>query len=466
MKIMKVSLDIPIYAEEIARAIGTKFGGGGNPQFSAICTDSREVSDGDVFIALDGENTSGELFIEDALARGGYILSSCNRCGVHFCVKDTREALLNLAEYYKTKLRKLLHTVAITGSIGKTTTKELAYHILSSKYRTHRNIGNFNNDIGVPLTILSAPADTEVLIIECGMNHKGELSKLSNCIHPDIGVITNIGTAHIGNLGSREDIAQAKAEITDGMRGGTVLCDADEPLLFGIRGRVGVGVNPKAPTELTLFLRDASECGITFDFVSPLISLYNVKFPHNTPNLLSPLAMAISLGVLLLVEGEQIRAALKAIPESAFRHNIVDFGDFKVLCDCYNASLESIIGALALLKSIPAKAHSALIGDVLELGELSAEIHRKIGAAIANSGISRLYLFGNNAIEVAEGALEYDFPLDNLFLNGDLSNPNVTALEIIKNHTEGEVILFKASHAVNLEKILDIIKEEYKNDGR
>lgn len=461
---MRIRFGIPLSAHSVAEAIGAAFRGVGNPLFYSLSTDTRDTMPGDIFIALDGDRSSGEFYLEEAAKKGAYIISSSNSVLADFKVDNTRKALLDLAEYYKSKLGKLLYTIAITGSIGKTTTKELSYRICASKYKVHRTTGNYNNDIGVPLTILSAPRDTEILLIECGMNHKGELSRLSRCLHPDIAIITNIGTAHIGNLGSREAIAAAKKEIGVGMSNGIVLCDGKEPLLYDTYGYRGVGVNPEIPFDFTLYSKGYSDGQIEFDFISQKAKIYGGVFPHNAPNLLEALSMAISLGVLLGIDSEKIKKAVKEIPSSAFRYRIVDILDFKVLDDAYNASLESIMGALVLLKTVPATAHSALLGDILELGHLSREIHHKIGVIAAQSGITHLFLYGKNARHIAEGASEMDFPLGRIFINEDLSNPKLTASQIVKNHTAGEAILFKASHAINLGKILDIIAEDYKDD--
>lgn len=463
---MKVRLNIPMSALEVATALGCPITCDKGLLFYSISTDSRELVAGELFIALDGTNTTGELFIEDALSRGGYTIGASANPRIHFKVQSTKDALLNLAEYYKQKLRKLKYTIAITGSIGKTTTKELAFHILKHVYRVHRTPFNYNNEIGVPLTILSAPKDTEILLVECGMNHRGEISRLSCASHPDIALITNIGTAHIGNLGSREAIAEAKSEIIDGMHGGIVLCDADEPLLRGLRGRTPVSVNSSTNAAFRLLTHEHSPSGTTFDFHTPSLSIFRARCPHNIPNLMSPLAMALSLGALLGMEADELKRAVLKLPCDAFRHKIVELNDFKILDDSYNASLESVIGAIKLLQSYDAAAHSALIGDILELGERSEEIHHQIGQSLALAGLKHLFIYGNNAKYVADGAISSGFPCDRLFINNDLDSPHLTATQIIDNHVNDELILFKASHATNLVKILALIKEKYKNDGR
>lgn len=459
---MRIRLSNPLTSLEVSLATRAKTKLCSSISFSFLSTDSRELRPGDLFITLSGKVTNGEHFIDEAIKAGAYIISSSNYYKVHFKVDDTALALLKLAEYYKQKLCKLMYTIAITGSIGKTTTKELAYHILRNCYKVHKTPDNQNNEVGVPLTVLSSPSDAEVLLIECGMNHAGELSRLSRAIHPDIAVITNVGTAHIGNLGSREGIAMAKMEITDGMTGGIVLCDADEPLISTCINRMPISVNSYTQAPYRFFTRVGPDGNTYVDYYSPEVTIKSIKCRRLAPNVVSTLAMAMTIGARLGLDKNSLINSIMSIPENAFRHKLISLNSLTILDDSYNASLESIRGALTMLKSYPAPLHSALIGDVLELGEKSEAIHRQIGNTLAEYNLSHLYLYGRNAEVVAQGAIDSHFNSENIFINPSLTAPEVTASQIIENHTLGELILFKASHAINLKKIIDLIKESLK----
>jgi UDP-N-acetylmuramoyl-tripeptide--D-alanyl-D-alanine ligase len=229
---MRVQLQIPItldFIKQTLKPLKTSYKE--NALISHVCTDSRTACKGDLYIPLNGEKYSGEDFLTDAAKSGAYTLSArSDSCDIK--VKDTSLALLDLASAYK-DLFSLKETVAITGSVGKSTTKNLTREILSAKYRVHATDGNLNNEIGVPFTVFSMPADTEILIVEAGMNHFDELHRISLCIHPSLCVITKIGTSHIGNLKSRAGIAKAKAEIFDGMSVIKGIIPYNEPLLYG-----------------------------------------------------------------------------------------------------------------------------------------------------------------------------------------------------------------------------------------
>ena len=214
---MRIILSVPLTLSEIAENALSTHIFKGNVTVNAIVTNSKKASPGDLYIPLMGEKHNGEDYTEEARSRGAYILSSRD-CNADIKTDDTTLSLLKIASYYKSKLRSLKKIIAITGSVGKTTTKNVLAKMVGAKYITHATKENFNNYIGLSYTLLSAPIDTEIIIAEIGMNHLGEISLMSKILNPDISVITNIGTSHIGNLGSRDMIAKAKLEITDGMK--------------------------------------------------------------------------------------------------------------------------------------------------------------------------------------------------------------------------------------------------------
>ena len=231
---MRIKTEYPLYISSIAHILkaNLKF----NTKINAITTDSRECEKDDLFFALSGENFDGVDFIDEAKFKGAYTVSSSKKSD--FTVSNTESALLSVASAYK-QIVNPKYTIAVTGSVGKTTVKDFVNSLLSEVMKTHKTEKNFNNIIGLSHTLLSAKKGTDALVCELGMNHRGEIDELSRAIHPDISIITNIGTAHIGNLGSQEEIAKAKLEIENGMHGGKTIIKDDEVLLSEI-GRAHV----------------------------------------------------------------------------------------------------------------------------------------------------------------------------------------------------------------------------------
>ena len=450
---MRIRLDIPLYTEEIINAVSLPKAEKNAKKIEYITTDSREVERGDLFVALNGPYESGERYVSEAKSKGAVCLSRQAGSGI-ITVSDTLLSLQNIANYYKKKLPKLKYTAGVTGSVGKTTTKDFFKTIASGQYNTHATYKNFNNHIGVPLTILSADKDTELLILEMGMNHRGEISALSKCACPDIGIITNIGTAHIGNLGSRERIAEAKLEIKDGMSSPHLIIPYGEPLLSCVTHKTTFAVNNSLAdiyiiyNEEKIILKSGTES-------------YELSFgprgQHMAECLCAATAAATRLGINLCDIVRQISSIQDEIP----RQTINSVKHFYILPDYYNASFESVSAALKLLSSMKKyKRRSALLGTVKELGEKGEEIHKKIGRCAATSGIQSLFLFGEFSDYMCEGALEAGMTPDRIFINSNESDPEKTANQIIKFSLPGELILFKASNATGLCRIVDLLRHK------
>ena len=269
---MRIKLTHPMSLQEIALATnGHITSPYQNKIIHFLSTDSRETCKGDLFVALKGNRFDGENYITEIISKDAYHLSAG---GMHNGIKtnDTSTALLLLAKHYKTKFNNLKATIGITGSVGKTTTKEFLKVILSKRYRVHATYKNMNNNVGVPLTVLSMPANTEVLVIEMGMNSPGEISRSSICISPNISIILNVGTSHIGNFGTREKIAKAKLEILDGMDNGTLIVPYGEPLLKSENALTFDKNNENADFYLSdtngscLITKDGCVCNFIFKF--------------------------------------------------------------------------------------------------------------------------------------------------------------------------------------------------------
>ena len=455
---MRVKLDTPLFVGEICKATNALPDTSISPmqKIEAVCTDSRECLKGDLFIALCGEHESGEKYVENATEKNCIsITTKKHRQAMQ--VTDASQALLDIAKLYKSKTN-IRYTVAVTGSVGKSTTVKFLSKILRIKYNVHSPIGNFNNHLGVPLTILAAKKSTDVLVLEFGMNHENEISILSQCAEPNLGIITSIGTSHIGNLGSLERIAKAKLEITHGMLNGTLLLPYGERLLNNIKNAVYVGRN----TSLSDYSLNNGKDGLLY-LRSHNGDILGISFFDSREHLLSDLAFAISSAQLLGLTDIEIIQGVKSITEADLRQRFIVLDDYTIFDDSYNASLESITADLEYLDSLK-KPYSAFLGDVFELGEKAKAIHTKIGYTAAKYSLCNLYLLGNYAHHVARGAVEAGMDPSHIFINDDVSSSDISIEHIKRNHISGEVILFKASHKLRFDKIADKIVENERSE--
>ena len=420
----------------------------------AISTDSRECQDGDIFFALSGQTYNGNNFIEDAINKGAIpIGTDVKKYGIK--VYSANAALLAFSSFYKQQLRNLKYTVAITGSVGKTTTKEMLKKIANIKYKTHSTSENFNNDIGVSYTILSAPMDTEILICEIGMNNFGEIRSLSSALMPDIGIITRIGSAHIGNLGSIENIAKAKLEITESLRNDLII-PYNEPLLYASYPRITYFSALSHSADILITKN-------TFDQCELYICGYLEKifhFSHCEEHLLHCLAAATAAAIKIGISVNDIYTGIATIDNTSFRHRLfASSKGFLILDDSYNASYESVCVAVLMLNNASgARKKHILLGDILELGTLSEDIHYKIGEILAHNNIECLFLFGDQVKYVAKGAIDNGFDKKRIFMNNDVSSPEITSNQIIQTISTNDIILAKASHKINLKQVINLIE--------
>lgn len=447
---MRIKLDIPIDSRCLADMLNATASRGVNDYtVEYVCTDTREVQRGDLFIALSGEIFNGEDYLADAKTIGAYTVSTKSE-HTNFTVNNTLTSLSMFANKYK-KLLNVKSTVAITGSVGKTTTKELTLKLLSTKFKVHGTHKNLNNEIGVPLTILSAPQNTDILVLEAGMNHSGELRRISECIEPDIAVITNVGTAHIGNLGSRKKIAEAKEEILYGMPKPYLLAPAKDCYITKYPFMKTVSASDKN-ADFYLF-----ENKDLYGFRSKYNLIEGFKIGSKMPHVPACLSFALSVCSVLNMSNEEI---LNAVNSLVFNdeEKVHKVGTLTLIDDSYNCSPESAISALNMLKKASTGKKSAVFGDMLELGEFSDELHFELGVAAANAGISKLYLIGEKSNSVKKGALIHGMSEETVFINEDPNDPQKTAMQILKN-SDNETILLKGSRKLRLERIIEILKE-------
>jgi UDP-N-acetylmuramoyl-tripeptide--D-alanyl-D-alanine ligase len=332
--------------------------------------------------------------------------------------------------------------------VGKTTCKNFTSHLLRQKYRTHSTYNNYNNGIGVPHTILCAPKDTEALVIEAGMNHKGELSSLSECIKPDVAIITNVGTSHIGNLGSRRALIDAKCEILHGLsEGGYIIVPHESDIINAAKHKnrlTASCVNRMAD----FYLEKANEG--EYDYYSPSYHKLRIECPLTESHVGECLLLALATAELLDLGEDEIRCGAATLCREHLRLKIIEKEGFTFIDDSYNASIESIISGIKTLLSYPADDHSVCIGDVLELGDFTEQIHTEIGKACATADIRLIFLHGNYSRFIYKGAVEAGFPKERIFMNEDVNDLGKTAKMMSCNLRRGEAVLLKASNKIGL----------------
>ena len=418
-----------------------------------ICTDSRQLKAGDFFVPLVGERFDGHRFLEQLPALGGQgAVVSLDWTAplpsglLHWRVDDTLAAYQQLALLHRRQLG--LPLVAVTGSAGKTTTRELIRAVLAPLGAIQASDGNNNNDIGVPLTVLGAGSDHAALVIEMGMRGPGEIARLSRCTEPDVAVITNIGTAHIGRLGSREAIATAKCEITAALHPqGVVVIPAGDPLLEQALAAVWQG--------RVLRVRLEDDPDITADLIGAvrndrlLLDEASIPLPldgrHNARNLLLALAVGSHLGV------DPASAAQLHVNIPGGRNRRLQQGGLTLLDETYNASPEAVLAALDLLADQPGR-RFAVLGTMLELGDRSIELHQQVAARAAALKLDGVVLVdggdeGHAMANVASG-------LDRLAL---VATPEAAAAPLGQWLKAGDVVLLKASRGVALERLIPLL---------
>ena len=455
---MKIELDIPLSKEEIAYATKAKLNKKANKDkyIYSICTNSKEACENSLFIAL----STGHLYLSDAKKKGAATLADIGY-DADFNVLSSIDALLDLSAYYKGRLKNLKTTVAITGSVGKTTTKEILSQILSYRYSVHSTYKNFNNEIGLPLSLLSAKKETEILVLEMGMNHTGEIGRLSEKIKPDMAIITNIGNAHIGNLGSRENIAKAKLEITRGMKEAHIIVPYGEKLL----------ITDCKTTTFSSVIEDAdfslknikeTDGGFLFDIKTPSGITEDISLSLPGKHHLSAVISAIATAYNLEFNGNDIKNSTKTVNRNILRDQLIPLGRFNVYDDSYSSSPEAAAATLEMIASRYKNA-SCVLGDMLELGEKSKEMHRYIGKIAATLNYKRIYALGTYADNTALGAIDAGMNRSDVYVYKNGYDEREIAEEIIKNTEDGETVLFKASHTVHIDRVYKKIQEITEN---
>lgn len=449
--------------ETITLAQAAQWCGGSVAQTDAARTfrganfDTRRLQSGELFVALKGER-NGHAFARTAMELGAAaVLASEPVDAPAIYVGDTLTALQDIAR----NLRRTLacRVVGITGSVGKTTTKEMTAAVLETQMPTVRTERNFNNGIGLPVTVLGIPTDCRAAVLEMGMNHFGELSVLTRIAQPDIAVITNIGTMHIENLGSREGILKAKLEILEGLRpGGKAVFNGDDDLLareaarcgaltFGLGAHCDVrATDVESTDEMTCFTVTAF--GNTFPVELPLPGEHNV---------LDALA-AIAVGSLCGVSPEHMQAALRAFRSSGHRQNHYTRGGVQVFDDCYNAGPESMRAALGVLGRVRGRKF-AVLGGMLELGEFAPQAHYEVGRLAAHCA-DELLAYGACSEEYVRGAKDAGMECARCFATHE-----ELAQALRRQLKSGDALLCKGSRGMKMERVLQLLWNERETGG-
>lgn len=440
-------------SKEIANALGAKLYGK-NVQISGITTDSREFShDPTCFFTLKGENFDGADFIDEACANGANLIVTDRKIAAPVSiiyVDDVKTAFCKLGKYHKGKTK----IIGVTGSVGKTTVKEMIRDVLSEKYRVCATYSNNNNEIGVAQTLLSIH-DEEYCIVEMGMRQAGEINFLSDICEPDIGVITNCGSAHIERLGSRENIFCAKAEILKNTKKFAVVPSEErfknldygnvKPYFVGDGGNFSITEPSYTDTGIKFDICEGIQEGSTVSEIDISLNSFGI---HNAQNA----AFAYAAGRLCDMDANDIKSGLLKYKADKMRESFIETDTFSMILDCYNASFEGMKSALMSLceyAKIKNLVPYAMLGDMLETGDFAKEYHYRIGELAKDIGIKNIFALGENAKYLTDG-----------FCGGIICRSVADASYRIKSSLKkNDIILVKASRGMRFEKIIDFMKE-------
>jgi UDP-N-acetylmuramoyl-tripeptide--D-alanyl-D-alanine ligase len=441
---------------ELAKAAVSS--GDGNALIEKISTDSRTIKRGELFVALRGENFDGHNFVESVAKTGaaGAIvdLNWTGKIPPNFTliqVEDTLRAYQNIAANYRKALS--LKVLAITGSNGKTSTKDFAAAVLARGFRVTKTQGNFNNHVGLPRTMLEATSADEVAVWEIGMNHPGEVAMLATLAAPDAAIITNIGVAHIEFMGSREAIAAEKSALAEAVgTEGTVILNADDPFSKNIAGRTRAKVIFAGTTEGTIRASEITQSATGTDFtILEGAHRCRAQLPIPGLHMVQNALLAVAAGRMFGLSLEDCAAGLAAAPLTKARLQIKEIRGVRFIDDSYNANPESMKAALHTLVELDADGKRiAVLGEMRELGEESARGHREVGETAAELGVDQLIAIGDMAAAIAEAARNAG--LQNISIARSTSEAAELLGEIA---VSGDLVLVKGSRSVRTERVIE-----------
>ncbi|MBQ4569400.1 MAG: UDP-N-acetylmuramoyl-tripeptide--D-alanyl-D-alanine ligase [Ruminococcus sp.] len=425
-------------------------------ELSSIVTDSRKVKKGSLFAAIVGERVDGHNFIPQCIEAGA-LCALCEKTPAdnspHILVENTKQALIDIATAYRLTFE--IPFVGISGSVGKTTTKEMIASVLSQKFCVHKTQGNFNNDLGVPLTLFGLEEDHEAAVIEMGISDFGEMSVLAQIVKPDLCVLTNIGNCHLECLVDRDGVRKAKTEMFDFMNpeGAAVLCKDDDklceiaevrgksPITFGLRGDCdytahSITTNNEDRTSFTVKHADG-------EFEATVYALGS----HMVSNALC----AAAVGRYFSLTDEQIAKGISEYKPTGSRQNVVKTEKLTIIDDCYNANPASMKASLETLAGFSGR-RVAILGDMKELGKTEAELHREIGRFAVEKKLDLVIAVGDLALNIykeARPSIDAEW----------FQTVEEAKLELYEMLTIGDTVLVKASHSMKFEEIVDYLKE-------
>ncbi len=447
-------------ASETAAATGGEYSA--DAQYTDVVIDSRAATKGCLYIAIKGDRFDGNDFAAQASENGAACVMVSRETEGIKCpvikVDDTRQALIDLAAYYRGK--KNIPVVGLTGSVGKTTTKEMVAAVLRKKYEVLATQGNLNNDIGLPRMCLQLEEKHTAAVLEMGMNNLGEISRLTRIARPTVGIITNIGVAHIENLKSREGILQAKLEILEGMeKDAPLLLNADDDMLMSAKERIenpvityGIENNADCCAKNIVQTDNGMEFSLCWQGEFSFVRIPAVG-RHNVYNALA----AYAVGRILGLTDEQCLAGLEDYVPSGMRQKIVDYKGITFIEDCYNASPDSIKASMSVLTSLKCTGRRiAVLGEMMELGDYGTKGHTLCGEWADKCGVDMLWAVGGeNAACYIKGASKLTAD-GNTRLFADRESLAAALAETIE---AGDAVLFKASRSVQLEQVIEKLRE-------
>lgn len=433
-----------------------------NEMVKGVAIDSRKITPGNLFIPFKGEHTDGHKYAEKTLNQGAGAVfwqedvPNPPTNGPVLIVKDTLLALQKLAKAYRDELA--VKVVGITGSNGKTTTKDITAAVLGETYRVQKTEGNFNNHIGLPLTILALDETTEIAILEMGMSGRGEISLLTKIARPDAAIITNIGEAHLLDLGSREEIAAAKFEITEGLAsGGLFIYPGNEPLLQentcslkNVRLASFGETSDNDAYPLNMILEEKGSRFTASIFPNEALFL-PIAGKHNVMNALAALLAAKEFSV----PANDVKNGLNSVKLSTMRMEWrKGIKETTILNDSYNSSPTALRAVIGMLESMDGnKDKIVVLGDMLELGDKEKEFHEQIGEEIDPGKIKYVYTYGSLGKRIAKGA-EKNFPAGHVF---SFQDQNELIRSLKEKISGGELIVVKASRGMKMEKVVEAL---------
>ena len=427
-----------------------------------VVIDSRISTTNSVFIATKGERVDGHSFIKAVFDKGALaaIVEKLpeEEYGPCILVKDSFKALRDLAEYYRKQLN--VKVVGITGSVGKTSTKEFVAGVLSEEFNVLKTEGNFNNEIGVPLTLLKIRDEHEIAVIEMGINHFGEMTRLSKMARPDYCVITNIGECHLEYLGDRDGVLKAKTEIFEYMnKGGRVVVNGDDDKLSTLsqvynNSVVKIGIDCK---NLDYYASDIVDKGLWGNEFIVNSKEYSLKMCEPLPgrHMIYNALTAAAVAGFFNMKSENVRTGLAKLKAVGGRSNIIKTEKYTVVDDCYNANPTSVKSAIDMISKIDTS-KVVILGDMFELGEDEIALHKKVGEYAAENNIDRIICIGELSRAMYEGAKKIS---GNVFWFKDVDSALNEIFDILK---AGDTVLIKASHGMAFNRIVDKVIEKTK----